>query len=367
MEGEKKKYKDRKLKSHTPIYCDIPGCVDANRDMNNKYALSMHQHYKHGIGNFTITNFASGRKTKVSDIKEDTNTVKIDEVKNIQSPIEHNTDLVALGNKLDNIAKMIPTNFCEEFPHLCTLGKRVEDLEGKINEVKEAIPKKITVNIPKQQMPEIPVPTIDIDGLSNKLVNSISPQLKFDLEPLTKVLSEGISSLKDVLTPKEIADIEKEQKIVDEVIKEDPILEEMLHKSPEDYFNCPECRQKLLDSLEKRILGNKDKDPEIVNFLNNIKSNIISMNEGDSHGHEDGTRPERSNTDTTTTDEGGSKEQPGDSKPEPNPVYNATEEDKPADTKSDAVESATESTKPATAGNDECSSGWCLLRRKRRD
>jgi len=282
-----------------------------------------------------------------------TDTEKIiEKITPIDITDKSNLDLSSISNKLDALVAMIPKNLCEDFPNLCKLGGRLDTLESSIGGLKEAIPKEIKVHIPKQTLPDpiAPIVNIDTEKLSKDVLANITPGLTFDLTPLNKVIGDGLQSIKDIMVETKNSSGANIAKKVETVISGDKNLKELLHTTPDDYFNCPECRAKLLTSLTKRIKTNKDKD--IVDFLNNIKDTITLMNEGI-------TNDTRSDTTTTTTGTRGVQESAAESKDEqpgkPGEVHEST----------DTTKEITETEQPdnTTDTVTECTSGWCLLRK----
>lgn len=379
-------------KKMKPIYCDIPGCPDYNtRNMGNAHALTVHKHYKHGIINDIVANARIVRKEHNRMSKNDKEVKAVEEqVVTTQQQLEPllntttstttpntpttttitpNTpptiDISGLENKLDSLVKMIPPNLCEEFPHLCKLGERIDIIENRLGDIKENIPKKITVNIPKQSLPEVPTPSVDVQSLSKNILDGILPNIKLDIEPLSNVISTELKSLSEILKSNYTKPEEKIK--AEELIKEVINIEESVHKTPGDYFNCPECRQSLLNALQDRINSKEERDPDTIKFIENIRDAIIPLDEGKhEHNREESVGDvEQSDKDITTTSNGRSTDERGGEEEESNTIHNAgkEEKDESADKeKHDGNESTSESTYDESG---KCTGGWCLLRRKR--
>lgn len=180
-----------------------------------------------------------------------------------------------LGNKVDLLLQRIPEDFCSQFPHLCRLGSKMDELEGTMKQLQKAVPTSISVKIPKMPEPVEPE-KIDLDGFKAQLGAEFSKILgeagKADKELLQQVLDAKFQQFAEKLQPKEATPPPKPSPTPAEEKPPTKALPENgdKHASFEELYNCPECRTKLLNELAAKIRGGEDTSVELNGFLNTI-------------------------------------------------------------------------------------------------
>lgn len=353
MGAKNKDGKDRKKPG--PFYCTIPGCPFSNKNMGTIPGLRMHQYYKHGIIPPALEFIPNDRRDTMSEgsaeIKQDITTIT--PTSTITDSTNTTTlDTAGIERRLDILAKMIPPNLCSEFPQLCQLSKRIEGLETTLESIKSKIPEKIVVNIPKVATPIISPPIIDTEAIAQNIIKNMSTDIKIDIAPLTDTMSKKLNEFTEA-----IKNLSPQAVETNNTIKTLSEAENKTHKNVNDYFDCPECRKSLLDTLQSRIVNNKEYDVETSEFLNKIREKLIIEEEGKNgqpattDGNSAATEGDRS----TDTKQG-----------EPDSLH-TSKENKTPDTvagKSDGVADSAGDSQYDSEG--KCISGWCLLRRGKR-
>lgn len=272
----------RSKKVEGALPCIIPGCKVT---FSHTQSLKKHLDTKHNIKMLTKQireelNKMAGKenvseKLQKNPSEETQHTITSPEEKIPAPTVPIDPEL---GNKVDILLQRIPEDFCSQFPHLCQLGTKMNELEGTMKQLQKAVPTSISVKIPKMPTPA-ESEKIDLDGFKAQLSEEFSKILgeagKADKDQLQRVLDAKFQQLIAKLQPAEptpppepIQASPAEQKAEPEVHSE----KSDKHLSFQELYDCPECRTKLLNELAAKIKGGEDTSVELNGFLNTILS-----------------------------------------------------------------------------------------------
>jgi len=368
-----------KNKSVLWLSCKEPECAQSKKTYKGPRGLALHMSRKHGkrlqynvsIQEIIKAEDKMSKEIPVKSVSDATNMKTITAV----------NDITDLSKKVSELSAMIPTNFCKEFPNLCTLGKRIDNLESNITKLSEKIPKSIKVSLPKVE--DNKKFEFDTSKLISTLTTNIHEELQnnknnsnIDIKDINKLISEEINPLSSALQNIISENVKTKEELLNKLNKDpekvvvEKEVEKLIHNDVTDYLNCPECRKKLITKLSENITTT-DEDIEEFSALYKVLQEHMNKGKVDDARKQsprsDKNIAESSNiresepkisttTDTRTTTEPTKTK----SNSEPEEQDTGIHQDIP-NTGANSQSTGTEAT---TSGKEEkeCTKSWCLFR-----